>query len=208
MLTLCYAPRSCAIGIHVILEEIGKPYNLKKVDLTKREQHTEEYLAVNPKGKVPALIRHDGSVLTEFPAIAVWLAMTNPEKRLLSTDPDEIARALEVVDYVTATLHAQSWSRFFWPVHHSEAADEHPKISAKGREIGDRGLSLLDKNLAGKEWLVGNFSIADCALYFFEFWVKRFGWKTMPANIEAHYARMDARPSVQATLAAEDLLAT
>ena len=60
MTTLCYAKKTCSIGIHVLLEEIGTPYDLKVVDFSKKEQKTPEYLALNPKGKVAALVRDDG----------------------------------------------------------------------------------------------------------------------------------------------------
>ena len=66
MTTLCYAKKTCSVGIHVLLEEIGKPYDLKIVDFSKGEQKTPEYKKLNPKGKVAALVRDDGSVLTEY----------------------------------------------------------------------------------------------------------------------------------------------
>ena len=67
---LYYSPGACSLGIHVLLEEIGKPYGLKKVSLKDGEQYKPEFLSINPKAKVPTLVRDDGSVLTEFPAIA------------------------------------------------------------------------------------------------------------------------------------------
>ena len=76
---LYYMPGACSIGIHVLLEEIGKPYDAHKVDGAKQEQYGPDFVALNPKSKVPTLQRDDGSVLTEFPAIAVWLARKNPE---------------------------------------------------------------------------------------------------------------------------------
>jgi glutathione S-transferase len=69
------APGSCSLGIHVLLEEIGKPYDLVTVNLKDGEQQKPEYTRINPKAKVPALERDDGAVLTEWPAIAVWLAL-------------------------------------------------------------------------------------------------------------------------------------
>ena len=86
MTTLCYAKGTCAIGIHVLLEEVGKPYDLQKVDFSKQEQQSPEYKKINPKGKVPALVRDDGSVLTEYAAISTWLALNNPDKNLMPTD--------------------------------------------------------------------------------------------------------------------------
>ncbi len=71
---LYYAPGACSIGIHILLEEIGLPYDLERVNLQQGEQYKPAYTAVNPKSKVPTLVRDDGSVLTEYPAIAYWLA--------------------------------------------------------------------------------------------------------------------------------------
>jgi len=67
---LYYAPGACSIGIHVLLEEVGKPYEAERVNLQQGEQYKPDFTAVNPKSKVPTLVRDDGSVLTEFPAIA------------------------------------------------------------------------------------------------------------------------------------------
>ena len=75
---LYYAPGACSIGIHVVLEEIGKPYDAEVVNLREGAQHKPDFTAVNPKSKVPTLKRDDGSVQTEYPAIAYWLARTNP----------------------------------------------------------------------------------------------------------------------------------
>ena len=76
---LYYMPGACSIGIHVLLEEIGKPYDLQKIDGAKQEQYGPDFVKLNPKSKVPTLQRDDGSVLTEFPAIAMWLARKHPE---------------------------------------------------------------------------------------------------------------------------------
>src|SRR4051812_11748102 len=110
---LYYSPGACSLGIHVLMDEIGKPYGLKKVSLKDGEQYKPEFLSINPKAKVPTLVRDDGSVLTEFPAIASWLALTNPEKRLLPSDPEKHARTLEPMDYVVSPFtcrvtHARS----------------------------------------------------------------------------------------------------
>ena len=95
MTTLCYAKRTCAIGIHVIMEEIGLPYDLRLIDLATGEQRLPEYKSINPKGKVPALVRKDGSILTEFVAISMWLSLNNPDKNLMPTDPERLVRTVE-----------------------------------------------------------------------------------------------------------------
>src|SRR5690606_33902221 len=95
---LYYSPGACSIGIHVLLEEIGKPYEAVLTNTREGAQFRPEYVAINPKSKVPTLVRDDGSVLTEYPAIAFWLARTNPEAKLLPDDPESQARALEAID--------------------------------------------------------------------------------------------------------------
>ena len=96
MLTFFHCPGTCSLGIHVLLEEAGAPYQLILVNLMKGEQHAPAYLAQNPKAKVPALLREDGSLLTEWPAIATWLALTY-DKALLPMDAEGLARTLEEV---------------------------------------------------------------------------------------------------------------
>jgi glutathione S-transferase len=202
---LFYSPGSCALGIHVLLEEIGKPYELHKVNLATREQYAPDYVAINPKSKVPALQRDDGSVLTEWPAIAAWLAMTNSDKGLLSTDPETFARTLESVDYVAASLHMQGFTRMFRPANFAPTEADHEAVKARGEEIFQKGLGVMDKALEGREWLAGTYSFADTALFYVSFWWAARLNKPLPANVAAHYARMNARPAVQRTLKTEGL---
>ena len=90
------------------MEEFGQSYELKIVDFSKAEQKTPEHKALNPKGKVAALVRDDGSVLTEYAAIAMWLAMTNPEKKLLPTNPEGLARTIEAMNFIVGTVNMLS----------------------------------------------------------------------------------------------------
>lgn len=201
---LYYAPGACSIGIHVLLEEIGKPYERQKLDLQAGDQRQPEFLKINPKGKVPTLVRDDGSVLTEFPAIAWWLALTNPEKELLPPDPEGQARALEVMDYVVGTLHGQGFGRMFRPAMFAPSEADHEQVKARGREIFEGGLKLLDRNLAGKDYVLGSsFSIADAALFYVEFWAADRMRMPLPPTCAAHHQRMKARPAVQRVLQAE-----
>ena len=200
MTTLCYAKMTCSIGIHVLLEETGIPYDLKMVDFSRKEQKTPEYLAMNPKGKVPALIRDDGSVLTEYAAIATWLAMTNPEKKLMPSTPEGIARTLEALDFAVGTLHMLSWRMWRRPDVYVETPDEHEGVKERGKAAMLAAFDVVDKQLAGKEYYVGDFSVADTALYYTEFWAGHFAGWTLPPNVQAHFERMKERPSVQASL--------
>jgi glutathione S-transferase len=206
MAKLFYAPGACSLGIHVLLEEIGKPYETVKLSLRDGDQRKPEFAAVNPKGKVPTLQRDDGSVLTEFPAIAVWLARTNPQAKLLPDDIDTQVRATEALAFVVSTIHMQGFSRLFGPANFAPSEADHPAVLARGREIAEKGLALIDKALAGKDYLAGSFSIADAALFYVETWAGMKG-VTLPPNCVAHLARMRARPAVQRALQQEGLAA-
>jgi len=199
---LYYAPGVCSIGIHVLLEEIGKPYELEAINLREGAQYKPEYASVNPKSKVPALVRDDGSLLTEYPAIAYWLARTNPFSNLLPDNIDLQARALEIVDYCVSTVHMQGFTRIFRPGNFSPDAAQEEAVKARGKEIVLKGFESLDAALEGKEYAVGKFSIADSALFYVEFWAGRVGIP-LPANCAAHLERMKARPSVQRTMQQE-----
>ncbi|MBN9562761.1 MAG: glutathione S-transferase N-terminal domain-containing protein [Alphaproteobacteria bacterium] len=201
---LLYGPGTCALGIHVLLEEIGKPYEAQSVNLREGEHTKPPFTDVNPKSKVPTLVRDDGSVLTEFPAIAYWLARTNPGQKLLPDGFDEQARVLEAMDFVVATLHMQGFSRLFRPTNFSPNASDEEAVKTRGKEIIEKGFALLDKQLAGKQFVAGTFSVADCALFYVEFWSGRLGI-TLPPNLAAHFERMKSRPAVQAALKAEGL---
>jgi glutathione S-transferase len=201
---LYWGPHTCAIGIHVILEETGLPYETEKVDVAGGATREPPFLAVNPKGKVPALVRDDGSVLTEFPAIAYWLARTNPQSGLLPDDPDAQARAVEVMAYVEGTIHGQGFARMFMPgmfepqdVVHGTLGLGQAAVKRQGRAMVEKGFAILDPELARHPYAAGNaFTVADAALFYVERWAPQRD-VVLPVNIAAHFERMLARPSVQ-----------
>jgi len=203
---LYYMPGACSIGIHVLLEEIGKPYDLQKIDGANREQYGPEFVKLNPKSKVPTLQKDDGAVLTEFPAIATWLARKNPDKGLLPSDPDAEAKVFEALDYVVSTMHMQGFSRMFRPANSAPTEADHDKVKARGKEIMEGGLKIMDKALEGKEYIGGSkLSVADAALFYVTFWAAARMKMPLPKNVAAFYDRMKARPAVKRTLEQEGL---
>jgi glutathione S-transferase len=200
---LYYAPGVCSIGIHVLLEEIGKPYELQLVNLREGAQYKPPFAGVNPKSKVPTLERDDGSILTEFPVIATYLAKQNPQAKLIPQDLETELRAMEAMEYAVGTMHGQGFARIFRPGNFGPPEQEE-QVKARGREIVENGFAVVDKALAGKNYLGGNdLSAADGALFYVEFWAAgRLGMK-LPANCAAHYERMKARPAVERTLKQE-----
>ncbi len=200
-----YSPGSCALGIHVVLEETGAPFTLARIDFAAREQYGEAYRALNPKSKVPALQLDDGSVLTEYQAIATYLALTHPEKRLIPDDPAMQARMYEALHYIVGTIHSDGFRRVFRPNYFAVNEADYDAVKARGQEIAMNGLKLIDHALEGREWLAGAFSIADTALFYVSFWaIARVKWPA-PTRVAAHYERMRARPSVVKAFADEGL---
>jgi glutathione S-transferase len=201
---LYYAPGACSIGIHLLLEEIGTPYELEAVNLREGAQYKPPFTGVNPKSKVPTLVRDDGTVMTEYPSIAYWLARTNPYANLLPDNIDAQARVLELMDYAVATMHMQGFARIFRTGNFTPNAADEETVKARGREIVARGFALLDEALAGRDWAVGSYSIADSAIFYVEFWTTRINLP-LPANCAAHLQRMLARPAVQRMIQQEGL---
>ena len=202
---LYYAPGVCSIGIHVLLEEIGKPYDLEMVNLREGAQYQPQFTGVNAKSKVPTLQRDDGSILTEFPVIAGWLARQNPQAQLIPQDLETETRAMEAMEYAVGTMHGQGFARIFRPGNFGppEAEDQ---VKTRGREMVEKGFAVLDKALAGKNYIAGSeFSAADTALFYVEFWAAKRLDMNLPANVSAHFDRMMARPAVQRTLQQEGL---
>ncbi len=202
---LFYSPNSCAIAIHIILEEIGKPYEAELVDLRSGAQYKPPYVTLNPKAKVPALLRDDGTLLTELPAIAWYLARANAEARLLPGSIEGEARLLELVEYMVATVHMRGFTRIFRPAAFTPTTADEPAIQTTGRDMVRSGLKLLSEALGARAWLLGDYSIADTVLFYLENWATRRETMSVPDNIAAHCARMRARPAVQRALAAEGL---
>jgi glutathione S-transferase len=204
---LYLSPGACSIGIHVLLEEIGKPYETVNINLRAGEQVQPAYSAINPKHKVPALQRDDGSVLTEFPAIAYWLAATYPQAALLPTDPGHTARAIEYTDYIVSTMHMQGFQRIFRPTNFTPSAADEEKVRDRGKDIFAKGFSVINHSLDGHDYLVGKFSFADAALFYVSFWAVANLKMQLPERCAAHYARMLARPSVTRVMQAEGFVA-
>lgn len=195
-------PGSCSTGIHILLEELELPFEAYIVNLPAGDHRKPAYLAVNPKATIPALVRDDGSALTEFQAIAWWLARAYPKAGLLPADADGEARVIEAMDHVVGTLHGQGFARLFTTDSFTPNAADHDAVKARGREIVEQGFAIMNAALAGQDYVARRFSIADAALFYVEFWADKLGIG-LPEHCGAHYQRMRARPVVQRVLREE-----
>jgi len=202
---LYYAPGSCALGVHVLMEEIGAPFEIQRVDFSKREQYSDGFRAISPKSKVPALLRKDGSVLTEYQAISLYLALTHPESLLAPKDVEKQVRMFEALEYVVGTIHANGFRRIFRPNYFVLHESDHEAAKAEGQKIVSEAFGVVDRSLAGRDWLVGDFSLADPALFYVSWWAAARVKMGLPPNVQRHYDRMMSRQSVQKALRDEGL---
>jgi glutathione S-transferase len=204
MIKLHYAPDSTALASHIALEEAGADYELQKVDFARKQQTSAEYLAINPKGRVPALVTERG-VLTETPAILLFIAQSFPQARLAPLDdPWQLAQLQAFNAYLCATVHVAHAHRmrgYRW-------ADEPAAIEAMVRKAPEVVLScfeLIESTMFAGPWVFGDhYTIADAYLFTLAQWWEADSVDTrrLPRLAE-HRARVGERPAVQRALAAE-----
>lgn len=192
---LYYLPGACQIGIHALLAEIGKPFETEKAARPGTPEF-EVYTRINPKGKVPALIRDDGSLLTEFPVIALYLARTNPEKGLIPTDIEGEIRVLEMAEYLVSTVHMQGYTRARRPEKFAPSEADHPAVRAQGLKVFQAGLDRAERQIDGKEWLFAKLSIADFALFYLEHWSVLNGIGSLGPGCQAHHDRLWSKVAI------------
>lgn len=198
---LYYSPGACSMASHIVLNEIGRPFTAERVDnAAKKTASGEDFLAINPKGKVPVLVV-EGEVLTEGPAILQFIADAAGAETL-APKPGTMkrARVTEALTYVSSELHP-AFSPLFNP-----ALDEAAKAAA--RKAVAAKLDWLESRLAdGRAYLTGSdFTIADAYAFVVANWANFTGialdaWP----RLAAFMARVAARPATQATLRAEGL---
>ena len=195
-------PGSCSTGIHILLEELDKVFEAYIVNLPAGEQYTDSYVAINPKSTIPTLIRDDGKPITEFQAIAYWLARSNSKPKLLPADLDNEVIVLETMDYIVGTIHMQGFARIFNTASFTPNEADHEAVKTCGKEIVENGFKIINNILNGKDYIANEFSIADAALFYVEFWADKINLG-MPENCVSHYSRMLKRPAVYRVLREE-----
>ncbi len=199
---LYLTPGSCSTGIHILMEELELVFEAHLVNLMAGDQNKPEYLALNPKATIPTLVRNDGTALTEFQAIAYWLARSYPKANLLPGDPDGDARVIELMDYVVGTIHGQGFARIFTTDRFTPNEADFEAVRAQGIDIVKRGFGVINDDLSPHGYVMDTFSIADAALFYVEFWAYKTGI-TLPENCLKHYRLVLERPVVRRVLMEE-----
>lgn len=195
---LFYAPGSCAIASHIALEESGATYTTQRLDFRKNEQRSPDYLAVNPKGRVPALVT-DRGVITETPAILVYVAQSQPSAKLAPLDdPFLFAQMQAFNSYLCSTVHVAHAHRFRGSRWSDDAAAIESMKKKVPQNMADCFQLIEDGMLAGT-WVLGDqYSVADIYLYVLSTWLEADGVdiRQFP-RVCAFHDRMASRPSVK-----------
>lgn len=204
MLTLYYAPNTCALATHIALEDAGADFALQRIDFGSEQQRSADYLAVNPKGRVPALATPRG-VLTETPALLAYVAQSFPAAALAPLgDPFAFARMQDVNSYLCSTVHVAHGHR----MRGHRWADDPAALEAMRRKVPQSvydAFRVIEDGLLLGPWVLGEaYSVADPYLFTVAQWLERDG--VDPARlprVAEHRRRMAERPAVRRALAAE-----
>jgi glutathione S-transferase len=203
MFKLYYAPGSCALASYITLEEAGATYTTERLDLKSNQQNSPEYLKINPKGRVPALVT-DRGILTETPAMLAFIAQSFPQARLAPSDAFAFAQAQSFNSYLCSTVHiahAHKMRGARWATEDFSFADMKRKVP----ETMGACFALIERDMLRGPWVMGEqYTICDPYLYTIASWLEGDGVDLagLP-KVADHRQRMSERPAVQKVLADE-----
>jgi len=208
MLKLFYSPGACSLAPHIVIEELGLPCQLELTSIPEGRTRAPEYLAINPKGRVPVLVTEEGEVLTEAPGICLYLSQQSNHPLLFPHDKLAAARVLEWCNWLSGTVHAMAFGQIWRPHRFLTDEESYPNLQAKGRADVLDHFAMIEKRLAGRDWSVGNaYTYTDAYLTVFFRWGNRIGLD-MRSGYPAwarHAQRVAARPAVQRALQQEGI---
>lgn len=202
MLKIFAARQSVALASVILLEEVEADYELHVLDFSKGEQNLPEYQAVNPKGRVPALVTEDG-ILTETPAILVYIAQRFGSAQMTGAhDPFVFAKIQEFNSYLASTVHVAHAHRF----RGTRWADDAQALEAMKKKVPEtmtQTVGLVETDFFKSPWVMGDaYTVCDPYLFTICSWIESDGVDTskMPRLMD-HQKRMLERPATQAALA-------
>lgn len=192
---------SCSVATHIALEEAGADYKSVKLDLAAGDQRKPEYLKINPKGRVPALVTGSG-ILTETVALLLYIAQTHPRADLAPSDPYELARMQAFNAYMASTVHvnhAHKLRGYRW-------ADDAPAQDSMKKKVAQNMTdcaAIIENDYFAGPWVMGRqFTVSDPYLYIISTWMPGDGVDLSKfPKISAHKAAMNERPAVRKVMA-------
>jgi glutathione S-transferase len=172
MFKLYYVPGTCALASHIALQEAGAAYTTERLDFKTNQQNSPEYLAINPKGRVPSLVTERG-ILTETPAMLAFIAQSFPQAKLAPTDDAfEFAQVQAFNSYLCSTVHvahAHKGRGYRWASEEASFADMKgmvPKTMAAC-------FSLIERAMLKGPWVMGEqYTICDPYLFTLAGWLQ------------------------------------
>lgn len=205
-----YSPGACSLASHIVLEETGAAYEPVRVALAEGAQRRPEYLALNPKGRVPVIVDGD-FVLTESPAILHYLAQRFPAAQLWPGDPQAAARSAEWLSWGSSGIHV-TYAHLSRPERYTNTEAAIEDVKAKARSACRETWNMIEAKLAAAQstWAAGEqYSVADAYVFVFWNWGRgaRLGYD-MAHDFPvwtAHAKRMGERPAVRRTLEQEGI---
>jgi glutathione S-transferase len=204
MMKLYYATGTCALASHIALEEAGAEYSTVKLSFATNDQRSPEYLAINPKGRVPALVT-DRGILTETPAMLAFVAQSFPKAKLAPIDdPFGFAEVQAFNNYLCSTVHINHAHR----PRGTRWADDAAAVEAMKKKVPETmtdSFDLIENKMMKGPWVMGDtYTVCDPYLFTIAGWLEsdsvdiaRF------PKVKAHRERMAARPAVSRVLAAQ-----
>ena len=204
MFKLYYAPGTCALASHIALQEVGATYTTERVDFKNNQQNSPAYLAINPKGRVPALVT-DRGILTETPAMLAFIAQSFPQAQLAPLDDAfAFAKVQAFNSYLCSTVHvahAHKLRGARWATEETSFADMKRKVP---QTVG-ACFALIERDMLRGPWVMGEqYTICDPYLYTIAAWLEgdSVDLAALP-KVADHRKRMSERPAVQKVLAVE-----
>jgi glutathione S-transferase len=204
MIKLFYAADTCSLASHIALEDAAANYAISRVDFATNQQRSPDYLAVNPKGRVPALVTERG-ILTETPAMLAFIAQSFPRAGLAPLDDAFLFAQVQAFNsYLCSTLHVAHSHR----MRGNRWADDPSAIAAMQRKVPESVgacYELIEHKMFGAPWVMGDrYTICDPYLFTMAQWLEGDGVdpSRFPKVID-HRRRMSERPQVRKAVAAE-----
>jgi len=204
MLKLYYSPGSCALASHIALEEAGAEYAAERLNFRINQQNSSDYLAINPKGRVPALVTDRGT-LTETPAILAYIAQSFPKAKLAPLDdPFAFAQVQAFNSYLCSTAHvahAHGRRGTRWATEESSFADMKRMVP---KTVG-ACFALIEQQMLRGPWVMGDsYTICDPYLFTISQWLEGDGVDIASTpKVVDHFKRMAERPAVRKALEQE-----
>ena len=193
MIELFTAATPNGVKISIVLEELGLEYTVRKIDFNIAEQKEDWFLKISPNGRIPAIIDHDNNGLSVFESGAIMLYLADKYKKLIPQDPVGRVKCIEWLMFQMAGIgpmqgQANVFGRYF--------DEKIPSAISRYRNECRRLYSVLDNHLNGREWICGEYSIADIANWS---WVRIYKWSEVDIsgldNLRLWMDRMKARPA-------------